>query len=166
MTPPNVVTIPIPKPKVTPPPTPPTTPSASLCVKKNPCYTKKQCSDDGKGGATCGNCPSGFAGNGRSCSDIDDCKGYTACGKGKCSDAGTNANKCACPTGYQVSGSSKQACSLANKCSAGEDDCVKGAKCNHVSASKHTCTCSAGNTGDGTKTGSGCKDINGCANST
>ena len=70
-----------------------------------------------------------------------------------------------------------QRCDLVNKCSAKEDDCIDGSKCNHVSGGvhkgQHTCKCPAGKEGDGkpaslggsgtTKNWGGCRDINGCA---
>ena len=173
---PSVVTIPLPKSRAPtqagkpPPPTPKPTAPLSLCVKANPCFTKKLCTDDGKGGATCGKCPSGYSGDGKKCADMNDCSGYSACGsKGSCKDSGTLSNTCACSAGYSAAGTTVgsingQKCVLTNKCSASEDDCVTGSKCNAQSGGGHSCSCPAGTFGDGKSTGNGCKDINGCAN--
>lgn len=67
-------------------------------------------------------------------------------------------------------------CAHVDACKSGEDDCIGNlygklntkATCNHDSSSsvgspKHTRTCSKGFEGDGTKSGSGCSDINACS---
>ena len=84
-------------------PTPSPTVKISLCVSANPCFTKGSCSDDGAGGASCGACPAGYTGDGKSCVDVDDCSGWTACGiKGACKDTGTLSVSCTCGGGYQA----------------------------------------------------------------
>jgi hypothetical protein len=58
-------------------------------------------------GFTCDACPSGWNGDGETCSDIDDCTG-DPCGAqatGTCSDTGANAYDCACSFGYAFDGS-------------------------------------------------------------
>ena len=116
---------------------------------------------------TCASCPSGYVGDGVKCSDKDDC-GSKPCGKGSCTDKGTNVYDCKCPKGYTQQGSANQmknTCVRVDMCAADEDDCVGSATCNHVGPSVHTCTCPAGTEGDGTNSGSKCSDINGCKNS-
>ena len=84
-------------------PTPAPTVKISLCISANPCFTKGSCSDDGAGGASCGACPAGYTGDGKSCVDVDDCSGWTACGiKGACKDTGTLSLSCTCSGGYQA----------------------------------------------------------------
>jgi len=177
--PPGVVTIPIPVTKAptvssqgTPSPTPKPTAKQSLCVSKNPCFVKSSCADTGDGGASCGDCPSGYSGDGKTCADVDDCAANkNTCGaKGKCADAGTNKLACKCSAGYGLENADAaiQKCILVSACGSDEDDCVSGAKCAHVKGTtKHTCTCPTGYAGDG-KTGDGmkgCVDVNGCKDS-
>ena len=110
------------------PPTPKPTPKISLCVSANPCFTAASCADAGDAGVTCNGCPSGFSGDGRTCADVDDCNDYTGCGTGTCSDAGTNANSCACRGGYVATNSPLQECNMVNQCAADENDCVTGVR--------------------------------------
>ena len=112
-------------------------------------------------GYTCGACPSGYSGDGENCADIDDCAA-TPCGaNGTCSDAGPNTYNCTCDSHYMFANGT---CEVIDSCSTGEDDCVAAAICNHDGPGQHSCTCSgAGFSGDGTSSGSGCTDTDGCA---
>ena len=107
-------------------------------------------------GFTCSACPAGYKGDAKAflpgvttgCQDVDDCaaKGKATCGsKGVagCKDAGTLSYKCACTAGYVSAGNNKRpTCQFIDACKAAENDCVKGAKCNHLaSGGKHSCTC-------------------------
>ena len=166
-----------------------TSPVNGVCVdtnacKGNPCHSLVSCADVKAPGTgfRCSACPSGYSGNGvggSGCQDVNDCARSPCGSKGSCTDYRRSPNTwvCSCPAGYSSlpSGSARPSCQLVNKCQASEDDCatglqwgsVKFAKCIHDAKrkSKHYCVCPAGYKGDGTKSGSGCKDFNACPGS-
>jgi len=105
---------------------------------KAPCGTNRECYDKRapQTGFTCGPCANGFKESGKNCVDIDDCTtGGNPCGKGssKCTNSNGPAWACTCKAGYAAVGQQgQQSCFVSNACAAKENDCVAGAKCNHV----------------------------------
>jgi hypothetical protein len=119
-------------------------------------------------GYECEACPTGTTGDGETCADIDDCA-VDPCGSAgvlECTNTGIEMWECACASGYESVGNNQPECTHVNACDSGEDDCVSLAECSHVMGSmppQHECFCPEGYTGDGTTSGSGCTDYDGCA---
>jgi cysteine-rich repeat protein len=117
-----------------------------------PCFSGVTCSDiDPPGtGFVCGTCPSGYEGNGISCSNIDGCAPSPCFSGVSCSDVpppGTGATCGACPTGYSGNGIT---CTDTNECS--PNPCFSGVTCTDVAApgTGFSCgSCPAGYTGNG-----------------
>ncbi|XP_015768009.1 PREDICTED: fibropellin-1-like isoform X3 [Acropora digitifera] len=88
---------------------------------------------------SCGQCPSGFTGNGKNCKDIDDCGNHTCANGASCVD-GINRYSCLCTTGF-----------IGRYCEIDIDDCFN-VSCEHGATcvdgiSNFTCSCQAGYTG-------------------
>jgi hypothetical protein len=74
-------------------------------------------------GFTCDNCPSGWNGDGITCTDIDDCVG-DPCGAvaaGTCADTGANSYECTCSTGYTATGGGSTCAPARQACAPGAD---------------------------------------------
>lgn len=112
-------------------------------------------SDDG---AVCGACPDGFAGDGETCSDIDECAtenggcdALTLCmntsGSFACGD---------CPSGYEGDGSSS--CTDIDECLTDNGGCSTLAECTNTEGSVQCGDCPTGYVDDG----DACLDIDEC----
>ena len=107
----------------------------------------------------CDPCPSGFTGDGESCSDIDDCQGHPCGHYGNCTDTGTNSYDCACDAGYVFEAGAPGAdCQEIRLCDRREDDCHVNATCTHTGPGQHSCDCNQGYSGIGRS----CVDTDGC----
>jgi len=98
------------------------------------------------GGFTCA-CKSGFAGDGVSCTDVDEC----ASNHGGCAATADCINvpgsyTCRCREGFTGSGF---ACADVDECTAGNGGCDPNADCGNQFGAPPTCTCQAGFSGDG-----------------
>ena len=108
-------------------------------------------------GVSC-DCPGGYRGDGRTCTDIDEC----AEGSDRCDGVATCTNTpgsytCRCPDGYRGDGFS---CVDVNECAEGSDLCDPNAACTNTTPG-YSCTCNPGYTGDGftcTASAIGCVD--------
>ncbi len=114
--------------------------------------------DQGAGTATCV-CDAGYAGDGLTCTDVDECADATD----NCADNATCTNEagsfsCACNPGFDGDGVT---CDDIDECTAGTDDCGANAECANIPGG-FTCTCAAGYVGDGVT----CADIDECARGT
>lgn len=104
----------------------------------------------------CGNCPSGYDGNGHQCDDVNEC----ATNNGGCSQLVTCSNTVgsrvcgACPAGYIGDGVT---CSYIGICNINNGGCDSVATCQENSGvpDGRTCTCPSGSTGSGVGNG-GC----------
>ena len=128
----------------------------------SPCFSGVTCSDiDPPGtGFICGTCPSGYEGNGISCSNVDGCAPSPCFSGVSCSDVpppGTGATCGACPTGYSGNGFT---CTDTNECS--PSPCFSGVTCTDAIAPATGFTCGACPTGY-SGNGATCVDINGCS---
>ncbi|XP_022787244.1 protein eyes shut-like [Stylophora pistillata] len=98
-----------------------------LCIQKT--YT-----------ISCGPCPNGFTGDGKTCIDIDDCMNHRCSNSGSCVD-GLNNYTCNCLEGY-----------TGNHCEIDIDRCVNHTCLNGASCidgiNNYTCNCAPGFTGD------------------
>ncbi len=120
----------------------------------SPCHADATCTAGADFAAQC-QCKPGFGGDGKSCSDLDECQLKTA----DCDAAATCSNKpgsytCACKPGYLGDG---KACQDVDECQAGAATCAADATCVNTAGS-FSCTCKPGFSGDG-KT---CSDVNEC----
>ena len=119
------------------------------------CSSSAICSAAASGLPNCV-CSAGFSGDGKSCTDINECTN----GSAKCADKTlcTNTNggfSCGCKPGYSGDGIN---CSDIDECKTGVAICSVDANCTNTVGS-FTCKCKLGYSGDG-KT---CKDIDECA---
>ncbi|MBM4344104.1 MAG: hypothetical protein FJ100_12115 [Deltaproteobacteria bacterium] len=124
-------------------------------VNNGGCASQAVCSASPSGLPQCA-CKPGFSGNGKVCSDINECENGTA----KCAAGATCTNlqgtySCGCKNGYTGDG---VVCSDIDECKAAASPCSADATCANTDGS-YTCACKAGYSGDGKS----CKDIDECA---
>ncbi|XP_031551134.1 mucin-like protein [Actinia tenebrosa] len=108
-------------------------------VNMNPCYPGVQCKDlpapANVTGYECGPCPSGFAGQGDSCSDIDECDGSSHGCSQICANT-PGSFTCDCRRGYLLNIDGRT-CDDVNECDP-SSDCMQG--CVNTPGS-YRCTC-------------------------
>ncbi|MGE0789330.1 MAG: EGF domain-containing protein [Sandaracinaceae bacterium] len=116
--------------------------------------------------ATCTNTPGsftcacngpGWVGDGRTCTDYDECMDpvYTSmCDANATCNNAPGTFSCVCNAGYSGSGFT---CTDVDECAAGTDDCHANATCTNTPGS-FDCACDMGYTGDGRS----CADVNEC----
>eukprot|EP01051_Picozoa_sp_SAG22_P017932 SAG22_NODE_2885_length_2125_cov_1.959033_1_plen_676_part_01 len=130
-----------------------------------PCGANGTCTDTGAETYVCA-CDAGFFLADGTCSAGRCHDGSTPCGaQGSCGNVvgGSIADYiCTCDDNYIFVGGT---CVAIDQCSAEEDDCVADAVCNHEGVNQHSCTCTAGHSGDGTTSGTGCTAVTCPANS-
>lgn len=102
-------------------------------------------------------CPQGYAGDGTSCADVNECDTNPCDPNAICSN-NEGGFECACPAGYNGDGFT---CTEINECDLGLDNCSPNAACANTPGS-FSCTCLAGFEGDGVQ----CVDVNECTNGT
>ncbi|KAK3272025.1 hypothetical protein CYMTET_19652, partial [Cymbomonas tetramitiformis] len=147
-----------------PPPSPPApAPCLPECFPGVPCV---QASAGKNVKFQCAACPEGFAGDGVSCADVDEC----AEDNGGCNDLTTCANtygsrECGpCPAGTIGTGDTD--CNDIDECQQDNGGCDFLVQCINMVASVDCGKCPAGYTGDGNLAiGPGCEDVDECASS-
>ena len=103
-------------------------------------------------------CKAGFIGDGRTCTNVNECESntYQCRDNSVCVDTIGSYN-CSCETGYTLKG---QTCQDINECDANQHNCHPNGRCvNTVGSFK--CECKSGFIGDGVSL---CTDVNECEN--
>ena len=71
------------------------------CLEANPCYEGVQCVNVASGEYECLECPVGTDGNGRECTDINECEVDGACYNNNCTNKSPGYQCGKCPPGYE-----------------------------------------------------------------
>lgn len=121
----------------------------------NPCSANATCAVGGDFAAVC-TCKAGYSGDGKVCSDIDECLAKSAgChADALCTNLPGSAS-CACKPGYAGDGKS---CIDVDECQAGTAGCAADATCSN-SPGSFACACKPGYSGNG----KACGDVDECA---
>ncbi|XP_040285946.1 uncharacterized protein LOC120999139 [Bufo bufo] len=119
----------------------------NLCAQG--CFPGVPCDNE----TGCGDCPTGFTGDGVHCSDIDECKNNPCSPNAICNNTIGNYT-CTCKDGFTGNGTH---CEDIDECK--NNPCSPNAICNNT-IGNYTCTCKDGFTGNGTH----CEDIDECKN--
>ncbi|CAK6445298.1 unnamed protein product [Pipistrellus nathusii] len=116
------------------------------------------------GGARCGPCPAGFAGNGSHCADINECNAHPCFPRVRCVNTSPGFRCEACPPGYSgaphegvglpFAKANKQVCTDINECETGQHNCVPNSVCVNTRGSFQCGQCQPGFVGD---QASGCR---------
>uniref|UniRef100_UPI0037E7E23F nidogen-1-like n=1 Tax=Semicossyphus pulcher TaxID=241346 RepID=UPI0037E7E23F len=139
-------------------------------LEQNPCFTGRHGCDinavcrPGEGFQFTCECTNGFAGDGRYCQDIDECREtFNVCGSNAVCSNQPGTFRCECLTGY-VFASDGRTCIEENgpvdHCRRGSHDCddPRRALCSYTGGSAYICSCLPGFVGDGRV----CRDVDEC----
>ncbi|XP_078725599.1 uncharacterized protein LOC144942674 [Lampetra fluviatilis] len=112
------------------------------CVK-SPCFSGVTCTDLPAPSLnfTCGPCPVGYSGNGRSCLDVDECDGTSLCGGGGSCTNSPGSFTCSCLPGYRG-----HLCMDVDECVESPNVCNSSQNCMNTLGS-FLCTCKLGTSG-------------------
>ncbi|RDD39041.1 Mucin-like protein, partial [Trichoplax sp. H2] len=122
-----------------------------------PCFGNVTCTDNvaPQSGYSCGDCPTGYVGDGLKCTDLDECvNGTHECSQTCINEEGSYS--CQCLSGYTLNADNR-GCTDIDECSVGSHNCSGLATCINQPG-LYECVCNAGYTGDGIN----CTDINEC----
>uniref|UniRef100_A0A671RB95 Nidogen-1-like n=1 Tax=Sinocyclocheilus anshuiensis TaxID=1608454 RepID=A0A671RB95_9TELE len=138
--------------------------------EENACFTGRHGCDTnaickpGQGNQFTCECAAGFTGDGRACSDIDECRETPQiCGPNAVCNNHPGTFRCECRDGFQFA-SDGQTCVEVQRpvdpCRIGTHDCdvPERARCSYTGGSSYICTCLPGFMGDGRS----CQDIDEC----
>lgn len=133
-----------------------TSSSSSSSGGGNPCATNNGGCDtnaacEGTSGKAVCTCKPGWAGDGKTCADVDECASNNGgCGANATCTNTQGSRTCACSTGFADGGTpdSGAGCTDINECAAANGGCDMNATCANTSGAR-TCTCQAGYSGNG-----------------
>ncbi|XP_023931187.1 fibrillin-1 [Lingula anatina] len=111
------------------------------CSTSNQCHANAQCTNT-VGSYTCA-CDAGYTGDGRTCSNINECTASPCHADATCTDT-EGSYVCKCKPGFEGTG---LACTDINECTSSHD-CSPNADCTNTPGS-YTCSCRNAFTGDG-----------------
>ncbi|MSP93090.1 MAG: hypothetical protein EXR79_15030, partial [Myxococcales bacterium] len=118
------------------------------------CHADAACISNEQGAVGC-TCKPGYSGNGKLCSDVDECtNGSAGCALGAVCTNKPGTFSCGCPDGYAGDG---KVCTDIDECTTGIANCHVNATCQNYKGG-HLCACKPGFSGDGTA----CQDIDEC----
>uniref|UniRef100_H2ZSP3 Uncharacterized protein n=1 Tax=Latimeria chalumnae TaxID=7897 RepID=H2ZSP3_LATCH len=114
----------------------------------NPCFRNDSCKDykAPEEGYSCGPCPEGLSGDGKICTDIDECEENNSTCEQICINT-VNSYNCSCREGYQVNGMNTSSFSDINEC-LNMSTCVENATCTNI-VGNYSCNCKEGYQGNG-----------------
>jgi len=115
--------------------------SMDACANTNPCSRNARCHKTGAGQFSC-RCKPGFAGDGKTCTEVNPCtSGNSPCSPhASCKHTGPGKALCSCKLGFSGDG---KVCSEVDSCEA--NPCKgQGAKCQKTGPGTHVCSCAAG----------------------
>ena len=118
----------------------------------NDCDTNASCTNS-EGSFSCA-CLPGFDGDGKLCSDINECSDSSTCHQNAVCTNLLGTHTCVCKDGYSGNGVS---CTDSDECSEKTHTCSNQAECSNTDGS-FTCQCLTGFTGNGTV----CVDVDEC----
>lgn len=121
--------------------------STDVCANSSPCHKNARCHKTGAGKYSC-RCKTGFAGDGKSCVEVDPCKaGVSPCSPhATCKHTGPGKALCTCPEGFTGDG---KVCSEVDICASKNPCKGAGAKCEKTGPGKYQCACKAGHVLEG-----------------
>ncbi|XP_020621686.1 cartilage oligomeric matrix protein-like [Orbicella faveolata] len=136
------------------------TPEDCPCLSNGTCFPGVSCLNVGVGLATCGPCPKGYKGDGRTCDDIDECARANPCYESdKCENRVPGYQCAACPDGFRGNApsgvgledaqNSKQVCEEIDECKEGISSCDPNSQCINTNVSFLCGPCHPGFIGDG-----------------
>nr|XP_032817930.1 mucin-4-like isoform X2 [Petromyzon marinus] len=110
---------------------------------ESPCFTGVTCTDLPAPSLnfTCGPCPVGYSGNGRSCLDVDECDGASPCGGGGNCTNSPGSFTCTCLPGYRG-----YLCMDVDECVENPNVCTSSQNCMNTLGG-FLCTCKLGTSG-------------------
>ncbi|XP_062868655.1 nidogen-1 isoform X2 [Trichomycterus rosablanca] len=138
--------------------------------QQNPCFTGRHGCDNnaicrpGQGNQFTCQCAAGFAGDGRTCYDIDECaETPDVCGSYAVCNNQPGTFRCECMAGFQFGADGKTCVQVhhdIDHCRTGSHDCdvPERARCSYTGGSSYVCSCLPGFVGDGRV----CQDIDEC----